>query len=218
MNRHSQRRRHDVGFDVLVGVVLTTAFLALIRHPEAKPSAFFQIVVVAVAAVAGGAVSADAGYVPFGIVIAVAAAVLLALHPARSAVLHPTVHPSPVLLAFAAVGSVPLISFALAMARLQRLGPSSDPHVSMHHWANTAAMALGIMLTAWLAAFRVRGWRITAWCAGLGAVVYGVASIVFHRFPGATVAYPASEGVGWGIVAVVAGFAFIALSEWEIRA
>jgi hypothetical protein len=88
----------------------------------------------------------------------------------------------------------------------------------MNHWANTSAMAFGIVLTALLAALRINGWRFTAWCAGLGAVAYGIASIVFHRFPGTTFAYPASEGVGWGLVAVGAGLAFIALSEWEARA
>jgi hypothetical protein len=78
-------------------------------------------------------------------------------------------------------------------------------------------MAFGIVLTALLAALRIEGWRLTAWCAGLGAAVYGVASIVFHRFPGTTFRYPASEGVGWGLVAVAAGLAFIALSEREAR-
>jgi hypothetical protein len=211
-------RVHNVGFGVLFGLILTTAFVFMTRRPETKPSAYFQVVVVAAAAVVGGIVSADGGYVPIGVFVAVAAAVLLALHPARDVLLHPVTHPSPVMLAFVAIGSVPLISFALSTARLQRLGPSSDPHVSMNHWANTSAMAFAIVLTGLLAALRMNGWRFTAWCAGLGAVVYGVASIVFHRFPGTTVAYPASEGVGWGVVAVAAGLAFIALAEWEARA
>jgi hypothetical protein len=211
-------RVHNVGFGVLFGLILTTAFVVMTRRPETKPSAYFQVVVVAVAALVGGVVSADGGYVPIGIFVAVAAAALLALHPARAGLLHPATHPSPVMLAFVAIGSVPLISFALSMARLQRLGPSSDPHVSMNHWANTSAMAFGIVLTALLAAVRMDGWRFTAWCAGLGAVVYGVASIAFHRLAGTTVAYPASEGVGWGLLAVGAGLAFIALSEWEARA
>ena len=48
-----------------------------------------------------------------------------------------------------------------------------------------------------------------------GAAVYGVASIVFHRFPGTDVPYAGSRGVGWGLVALVGGLAFIAVAEWE---
>ena len=100
---------------------------------------------------------------------------------------------------------------------LQRIGLPADPHVKNDHWANMAAMAFGLVLAGFLAASGMRGWRVTAWCAGLGVAVYGVASIVFRHFPGTTVPYPGSEGLGWGLAAVIGGAVFIAVGEWEAR-
>jgi hypothetical protein len=80
-----------------------------------------------------------------------------------------------------------------------------------------AAMAFTLALVGLLASARIRGWRISAWCAGLGVAVYGVASIVFHRLPGTDLPYAGSEGTAWGIVALVGGLAFVGLTEWEAR-
>jgi len=198
-------------------VILTVAFLALTRRPDRKASAFFQVVATAVAALIAALASADGSYLFFGLVVIAAAAILLGLHPARAEVLRPTVSPSSVMGALALAGSVPLVWFGLTIARLQRTGLPADPHVSMDHWANMAAMAFGLVLMGILASSRMRGWRLTAWCAGLGAAVYGLASIVFHRFPGTTVPYPGSEGTTWGLAAVIGGLVFIAVAEWEAR-
>jgi hypothetical protein len=62
---------------------------------------------------------------------------------------------------------------------------------------------------------RLSGWRITAWCAGAGAFLYGLASLVFATFPGTNVPYPGSEGAGWGVAAMVWGLWFIAAARWE---
>jgi hypothetical protein len=48
-------------------------------------------------------------------------------------------------------------------------------------------------------------------------VAYGIASIVFARFPGTDSPYPGSEGIGWGVVSVTGGAAFAVLAEWEVR-
>jgi len=210
-------RVHDIGFGVLYGVILTGALLALVWRPERNISAFVQVVVTAVAALLAAAVSADGSYLFLGVTVIIAAAILLAFHPARRAVIRPSPHLSPVLALLAAAGAVPLVGFALTAARLQRTGPPADPHVSMDHWANMAAMAFGIVLAGLLASGRLRGWRITAWCAGLGAVVYGLASLVFDRFPGTSIPYPGSEGAAWGVVAMVGGVVFIAAAEWQRR-
>jgi hypothetical protein len=210
-------RVHNLAFGVLYGVILTVAFLGLTRRPERKASVFFQVLATALAALIAAVASADANYLFFGLVVVAAAAILLWLHPGRADLRRPEVNPSPVLAALALAGSVPLVWFGLTMARLQRVGIRADPHVGMDHWATMAAMAFGLVLAGLLASFRMRGWRLTAWCAGLGAAVYGVASIVFRRFPNTTVPYPGSEGVGWGLVALFGGLAFIAVAEWEAR-
>jgi hypothetical protein len=210
-------RVHYLGFGVLFGVLLTTAAVALVRRPEARPSAFLQVVAVAVGTVLAALVSADGNYLPLGLIVVAGAAILLAVHPSRKGIVHPAADPSPILGTFAAVGAIPLVWFGLTMARLQRDGLAADPHVQQDHWANMAAMAFALALVGLLASARVRGWRLTAWCAGLGAAVYGLASIVFSRFPGTQVPYPGSEGVGWGLVAVLGGLAFVAVAEREAR-
>ena len=208
-------RVHQIGFGVLFGVLLTTACLALIRRPERRPSAFLQILAVGVGTLLGSALSANGGVGVLGAIVLVGAAVLFALHPDRGSVLHPGFRPSPILGAIAVLGSVPLVAFGLATAKLQRTGLAADPHVHEGHWAIMSAMAFGLVLTGLLAAARARGWRFSSWCAGVGVAAYGLASIVFHQFPGTDLPYAGSEGIGWGLAAIGGGLVFVAASEWQ---
>jgi hypothetical protein len=210
-------RVHDISFGILYGVLLTVALLAMARRPERTPSAFLQVIAVLLATLLSGIVSADTAYLFIAAVLAVIAAILWALHPARDTILHASVNLSPAMAAVAIVGAVPLVWFALTAAGLQRNGSPADPHVQMDHWGAMAAMAFGLVLVGLLASARVTGWRLSAWCAGVGVAVYGLASIVFHRLPGTTIPYAGSEGIGWGIVALVGGAVFIGVAEWEAR-
>ena len=210
-------RVHDLGYGIAYGIVLTTAFAALARRPENKPSVLLQVMATALASAAAAVLSSELSFLVIAAAIAVFGAVLLALYPDRRSVLRPQANPSPAMALFALAGSVPLVWFGLTSARLQRTGSPADPHVAEGHWTTMAAMAFTLALVGLLASARVRGWRITAWCAGLGVAVYGVASIVFNRLPGTDMPYAGSEGVAWGVVAVVGGLAFVGLSEWEAR-
>ena len=202
---------HDMGYGALFGAILATGFLVQNWRPERKISAFYQILDVAAAALIGGAISADGFTLAGGVIILVAYGILFALHPYRSALMHPEREGfSFVLLALTALGAVPLISYALTSARLQRNGLSVDPHVSMSHWALMASMAIGIVLVGFLSSFKFRGWRITAFSAGAAAFAYGLASAIYPHHAGA-------EGTGWAWVAMVGGVAFIAAAEWEAR-
>jgi hypothetical protein len=210
-------RVHDLAFGVLYGIVVATAFFAMVRRPAGKPSVFLQVVATALAVAIAAWVSANPGYLAISGALLAASGILLALHPDRSEILHPRWELSPVMGAFTLAAAVPLVSAGLTWARLQRDGSPLDPHVSMGHWTTMASMAFGLVAVGLLASARIRGWRFTAWCVGLGAAVYGLASIVFHRFPGTSVPYPGSEGIGWGLVALIGGLVFIAIAEWEIR-
>jgi hypothetical protein len=210
-------RVHDIGFGVLYGLLLAAAFVALARRPERNPAAFFMVVATALAALVAVLVSTAWDYAILAVAVGVGAAILFALHPARYRLLHPAPRPSRVLTGFVVVAAIPLLWFGLSMAAKQRAGPSADPHVSMDHWVTMAAMAFGLVLVGAVAASRVEGWRLAAWCAGLGVAIYGVASIVFRQYPGTTEPYAGSVGAGWGLVAVIGGLAFIALSERESR-
>ncbi len=113
--------------------------------------------------------------------------------------------------------AVPWVIYALAMAKLQRTGSPSDPHVEMHHWTSMAGMALTIVLLGFLASLRTRGWRIVAWIAGLGAAVFGLASVVFADFEGTGIPYPGGEGVGWGLLAIAGGALLVVAAEFDAR-
>jgi hypothetical protein len=210
-------RVHELAFGVLYGVITTTAFVAMAVRPAANLAAWYQVLAVALAGLVAGLIAADPGYLVLPGSLVVAAAILLALHPSRAVLLHPRPRPSVAMAVVAAAGAVPLVGFGLAMAALQRHGLQADPHVNMDHWVNMAAMAFGLVLVGLLAASGIRGWRVTAWCAGLGVAVYGLSSIVFHRYPGSDVPYPGSEGVAWGLAAMIGGAVFIAVAEWEAR-
>ena len=210
-------RVHDLGFGVLYGIVVATAFFVMVRRPGTKPSVFLQVVAVALAVAIASLVSADPSYLSIAGALLAASAILLALHPERDQVLHPRPKLSRVMSVFTLVAAIPLVSFAMTTARMQRIGSPLDPHVRMSHWTTMASMALGLVAVGLLASARIRGWRVTAWCAGLGAAAYGLASIVFHRFSGTQVPYAGSEGIGWGLVAVIGGLMFIAIAEWEAR-
>jgi hypothetical protein len=210
-------RVHDLGFGILYGILVGAAFFVMIWRPLAKGSVLWQVVAAAVAVIIAALVSTDVGYLTIGGALLVSAAVLLALHPARPAVLRARPRFSSVMTLFVLVAAVPLVWFALTVARLQREGSPLDPHVQQGHWTTMASMAFGLVTVGLLAAARLPGWRFTAWCAGLGAGTYGVASIVFRRFPGTDVPYAGSEGVGWGLLAIIGGIAFIAVAAWEAR-
>jgi hypothetical protein len=210
-------RVHELGFGIAYGVLVGAAFFAMVGRRAVGSSLFLQVIAVALAVVVAAFASGDPGYAAIGAALIVAAAITLALYPARADVLHPHARLSVPLASLAMAGAVPLVAFALTAARLQRDGSSLDPHVNQSHWTTMASMALALVAVGLLASARITGWRFTAWCAGLGVALYGLASMVFSRFPGSELPYAGSEGTGWGVVALVGGLAFITVAEWEAR-
>jgi hypothetical protein len=79
------------------------------------------------------------------------------------------------------------------------------------HWPGMAAVAVAIILVGLLAALRIRGWRVTAWTAGLALAYYGLVSVL-------TPFDASSGGYLWGGLAIAWGIVFIILAEREARA
>jgi hypothetical protein len=208
-------RVHDIGFGVLAGVFVTVGFLAQLHVPERKVSVRYQIVAAGVAAMGAGLLASDPGNGLFFLLPVAELAVLVAVHPAGMALMRGGGSFSPVMAVVAAAGAVPLVWVSLTWARLQRTGLDTDPHVTKGHWTIMTAMAFAIVLVALLSSLKLSGWKITAWCAGAGAFLYGLASLVFATFPGTNVPYPGSQGAGWGAVAMVGGLLLIAAAQWE---
>lgn len=209
-------RVHDIGFGVLAGVFLTVGFLAQLHAPERRVSVRYQIVAAGVAAMGAGLLASDPGNGLFFLLMSVGGlAIMVAVHPAGISLMRGRVSFSPVMAVLAAAGAVPLVWVSLTWARLQRTGLDADPHVQKGHWTIMTAMAFAFLVVALVSSLKFSGWKITAWCAGAGAFLYGLASLVFATFPGTNVPYPGSQGAGWGAVAMVGGLLFIAAAQWE---
>lgn len=211
-------RVHDMAFGVLFGAIATVGLLAQTRNPERRTSALFQVALAGVAVLIAGLAAGDAGTgVSLFAILVVAVGILVVLHPARDELTKRGAGASPVLAALVVLAAIPLLWYSLTTAKLQRDGLPSDPHVKNGHWTLMTAMLIALVLVGLLAALRYPGWRITAWSAGAGAFLYGLASLVFSKFPGADAPYPGSKGVGWGLLAMVGGLLFIGMAELEAR-
>jgi hypothetical protein len=150
------------------------------------------------------ALASDTQNIAPGLTILAALAVLAALHPARREFFRRGIRFSPALAAIAVLGAVPFITYALSMAAQARVLVAPPHHIQ--RLATMSAMAIAVVLVGLLAAFQTSGWRIPAWCAGMAAMVFGLASVVFPSYQG-------SPGRGWGALAVGGGFLFIIVAE-----
>jgi hypothetical protein len=210
-------RVHNIGFGVTYGVLTATAFFALVSQRGRRTSIFLQIGAVAAAVIVASFLCTDFGYAIIGVILVLALVILVALLPGRLRTLAHDVNISLALGAFVLLSALPLGWAALTWARYQRDGSPLDPHVAESHWTTMASMALALLVVSALASARLSGWRFTAWCASAGMLAYGIASIMFARFPGTGSPYPGSEGIWWGVASALGGATFAALAEWEVR-
>ncbi|HEX2180338.1 MAG TPA: hypothetical protein VHL54_12625 [Actinomycetota bacterium] len=105
--------------------------------------------------------------------------------------------------------SVPLLSYALAEAKLQRIDTSSA-HAELNHWVEMSFVAVGVLLLEALAAFRPAAFRLSAWSAGITLAMFGASSLAFSN-------HASAMSQPWGGVALLGGVVFIAVSELERR-
>lgn len=196
-------RVHYLAWGALGGIIFVGGVLAQLRAPERKVAAlqqvFLGILAVLIAMVLSGAIDAFV----LG-VLALGAWALAVLHPARLKLFAAEAEFSRPLLAMSVVGSVPLLTYALDMARIERITLVGDSHEG--HWMMMAALSIAIVLVAMLASVTTSG--IPARSAGAAAFVLGLASTLFPSYPG-------TVGRSWGIFAIVAASIFVTVSEWE---
>jgi hypothetical protein len=200
-------RVHDFGWGVLMGLIVAVGAFTQLRRAEEKVAGAQQVAVAAVALLLVALVLPPN---PLPVVIAVLAALLVYLHPARARLVRGAVQPSPAMAAVALAGAVPLLWYAVVQAATQRGVPATDPHAELLHYGGMAAMALALALVAGLGALRTLGWQIPALCAGLGAVWFGVGSVAFPDAEG-------SFGLVGGVVAVLGGVAYLMAAKRDTR-
>jgi hypothetical protein len=147
----------------------------------------------------------------FTIFILALAGVVLALHPRRRELFRRGQGLSKPMAAIGVVGLVIAVPYALDHIQIQ---VAADLATDLHsagartHWDEMASAALTLPLVALVAALRTRGWRLVAWTAGIGTMVFGTASLVLPD-------QASSPGVAWGAVVLIGGALFIAVAEIE---
>jgi hypothetical protein len=204
---------HEVSVGITEGFLLAGAFLLQLRGASRKIAVAQQAVIVA--AVLFGLVfigSVDTfGSRPTRLVQLLLVIVLVAiptwLHPARGDLLKRGAVSWP-MLALAALVGLGAASYAPGQLALQLT--LNDAHAMRLQYSQSAATALAIAAVALLASLRTTGWRIPAWMAGIAAILFGVAGVLY---PDAS----SSLGQSGGAAAIIVGIVFIALAEREAR-
>ncbi len=83
---------------------------------------------------------------------------------------------------------------------------SGDVHWQLGHYGFMAALGLTILAVGVVASLRPAGWRISAWVAGLLPAGLGFLSLAYRD-------QESSLGVGWALLSIIWGMAFIAVAE-----
>lgn len=166
----------------------------------------------AVAALVLAAAMILVDFLPFAAIVASAAAITVALHPARRRfVARVKFRPFLALLSLAV--AVPAVLYGLEAATSQRDGVpplALDSHGPLNSWAALAAAAFAVALVALLTSLGTGGFPIPGWSAGAAAAVWGLTALAHPDDP-------ASEGRGWASFAVVWAVVFVAAVERERR-
>jgi hypothetical protein len=184
----------DAGWGLVFGVILPLGLLAQLRRPERRIAGLQQTAVVALALVMAGVAGEAWRYGAVAAGVAGAAAVLVALHPARATFLARGQDMDVVMLALAAVAAVPALGYAWRMASAQRqdLPPADAVSNGLHHWSVMTAFALLVPLLMLLSALHTMGWRIPAISASGAAGGWAISCLL------APSSAAGSEGHAWG--------------------
>ena len=200
----------DVGWGAVFGVILPLGLLSQLRRPERRIAAIQQTAVVALALALAGAAGQNWWYLALAGGIAVASAVLLALHPARQTFLARGRQPELMIVGLAAVAAIPSLVYAWRMASAQRrdLPPADAVSNGLHHWTVMTTLALLVPLLVLLAAAGTSGWRIPAVSASTAAGAWAISCLL------APTSAAGSEGHAWAWAALVWAVVTLAAATW----
>jgi len=203
----------DLSFFSLGAIIIGMGFAVQLKAPERKLAGVQQAVLGLLALLVAGLIGNRIEPLVGALVFLGAAAILAALHPARSAFFRPGAGLSAPLAVLSILAAVPTVWYATGMLVLARhAGPSCFlgrcPYGD--RLAEMAALALAIVLVGLLSALKTSGWRGAARSAGVSAVILGVVSIVLPGAPGAV-------GQVWGALTATWGVLFVVAAEWETR-
>lgn len=201
----------DLSFFALGVIIITMGFAVQLRDPERKLAGLQQAVLgllaLGVAGLLGNRIEPLVG----ALVFLLAAALLVALHPACRAFFRPGAGLSAPLAVLSLLATVPAVVYASSMLVLARhSGPSCFFGGCSYgdRLAEMAALALAIVLVGLFSALKTPGWRGAACSSGVSAVILGAMSIVLPRVPGAL-------SLGWAALTATWGVLFVLGAAWE---
>jgi hypothetical protein len=160
------------------------------------------LVAAMLASLIGGLMSGDffTGYtIPF-----VWIGVVIALAPDRREIVR-IGSPNLLLLAVPIAGVLPAMVYAGRMADLQH-GPTSDPHVELHHWSGMAVTAILLVLAAATSSIPGRAVRTARLLTGFAGALLAVGYIAYPNKPG-------SVDTVWAVALLLASVVYLALAE-----
>ena len=167
-------RIHVIGHEIVSAWIIVAAASQL-RASWRRIAGVQQLFVIFIGALLADALSNRFSGLGVLLIFAIA---LGALHPERKNLFKPGKRMSPLLVSIAILGAIPLLTFAESEFTKQRL--LIEPiHADLGHWEWMATLAMLIVLLAVLTAVKTPGWRLPAWSTGLGAFVFGLASVIF---------------------------------------
>lgn len=189
-----------------VGIVAWTvvpAMLVQLRKPERRVA---PMLVLVAAALGGSVVYGLSGtateWLQEELVLLVPVMLLALLHP-RSRDLFRKPQWSGRMLAAASLAAAPWIVYIFENGRRQLLNVAGDPHAEMEHWATAALMAFLLVVSSFLGSSDHAGWRLPAWIAAAGTVIFGVHSLVFPGLASGLSSLWAGAAVLWGVALAI---------------
>ena len=204
----------DLSFFALGTILIGVGFAVQLRAPERRVAGVQQVILallaLAVAGLLGARIEPLVGALLF---LLVAAAILVALHPARRRMFALGTGVSTPLMALSLLAALPVAIYAAQMLILARQAGASCFLGRCAHgdrFAELAACAVAIVLVAALASLKTPGWRVSAWSAGAAAILIGAASLALPDLPGAV-------GQVWGALLIAWGDLVVGVAEWEAR-
>jgi hypothetical protein len=197
---------HNVVVAALLLVLSAPPAFAAAREPERAVAPLLHLSALGVAGLATMALglTIDIYTLPFVVLVGV----LLLLRVARGPALGVGC-PSVALGILVTAAAVPLVTYALGQAELQRINTSSN-HAELNHWVEMSFYAVAVLLLRALAALRPTTFRMSAWSAGIALAVMGGASRALEG-------YASALGTSGAWAALVGGVLFLFLTEWEVR-
>jgi hypothetical protein len=198
----------------LAGSIVLLAFVAIplgvgVARPKAAVAPFRVLLASCLAMIVAGMIAGDLVSGTY-FILPLLAAILLALHPARTDVWD-CVRGNVAMLLLGILALIPAFLYALQQGDLQKAPPlGMGVHAEFHHFSGMGFVMLSLGLAAMAAAFPGGGQRLAVWLTGLSAIALGVVDLALAGYVG-------SLNAMWAWVLIMGGAVFIVVGEMAVR-